>query len=171
MGVFRLTRMKAYINEKNPFYRKTIKYISSIADQNPRFYYLVLELFGFEYAFTQTDAVYVWTKGGYNIARYREYYPVFIKIKRTDRELFEWYCKKLHLNAYKNTGVFYIVSYVDSLTVDYCNGIPVDSLEETVNFMERHIYNFQPAVEIIAELYPHKMPMRHIKYKEVATNV
>lgn len=169
IGVFRLTRMKVYTNEKNSFYRKTIKYIRNIAEQNPRFYYLILELLGIEYAFTQTDAVYVWTRGGYNIARYREYYPIFIKIKKGDRELFEWYCGKLCLNAYEHTDVFYVVSYVNSLTMDHCEGIPVDSLKETVKFMEEHIYNFQPALEIIAELYPPQI--KHIKYKEVVTNV
>ncbi len=170
-GVFRLARMHIYVNESNHFYQKTIRYVSAVLGHNPHFYYQVLELLGIDYAFTQTDAVYVWTNGGYNIARYREYYPVFIKVKKSDKALFEWYCKKLRLNIHKRARVFYVISYVDSLSAERCNGISVDSLGETIQFMEQHIYNFQPALEMIAELYPNKMPTKHTRYREVAINV
>src|SRR3990172_9035085 len=52
------------------------------------FYYSVLNLFGIEYCFTKTDAVYVWTEGRYNIARYKEFYPIFVKIQRKDYPIF-----------------------------------------------------------------------------------
>jgi len=168
LGVFTLTRMKTYLHEDNPFYKRTIRYIKEVLSSNVQFYYEVLALFGVDYCFTQTDAVFVWTKGGYNIARYKEFYPIFIKIKTKDRELFERYCKRLHLPIHKKRGIFYQVTYLDDFDVEYCDGIPVDGLEETISFIKKNRYNFEPALEMIKEMY--KKDIR-VRYKEVMTNV
>ncbi len=168
LGVFQLTRMKVYLNEDNQFYKKTLEYIKQALSKNIQFYYDVLRIFGINYAFTKTDSVFVWTKGGYNIARYKEFYPIFIKIREKDKKLFESYCKKLKLRINKNRGIFYEVTYLDSFKEDYCNNIPVDSLKETIFFMERNIYNFEPALEMIKEMYHKKIK---VKYREISTNV
>lgn len=168
IGIFRLTRMKVYLNEKNEFYRKTLNYIRYFFSNNVQFYYEVIRIFGIKYAFTKTDAVFIWTKGGYNISRYKEFYPVFIKIRKKDRKLFESYCKRLGLRINKKIGVFYKVDYLDEFSVDYCNGIKVDSLQETIEFMKKNKYNFEPALEMIKEMYKKKIKVR---YREVATNV
>lgn len=168
LGAFKLTRMKTYLNENNEFYKKTLKYANGVLSNDVRFYYNALALFGITYCFTKTDAVFIWTKGGYNIARYKEFYPIFIKIKAKDKELFEGYCKKLSLSANKKAGIFYQVAYLDEFYIDYCDGIPVDSLEETIHFMKKNIYNFEPALEMIKEMYKKRIKA---EYKEVITNV
>jgi len=168
IGVFTLTRMKIYLNKNNPFYKSTLEYINNTFKKSQRFYYEDLSLFGIDYSFTNIDAVYVWTKGGYNIARYKDHYPIFIKINSKDRKLFEEYCKKLKLNINKKSGVFYHVEYLDSFDKSYCENMPVDSLKETIEFMEKNKYNFEPALEMIKELYNKKIK---VEYKEVATNV
>src|SRR3990167_6253167 len=40
----------------------------------------------------------------------------------------------------------------------------VDSLEETIDFMKNNIYNFEPALEMVDEMYHKKLGY---KYKEV----
>ena len=167
-GTLTLTRMNIYLNEYDEFYKKTLNYLLNTFQKSPMFYYEVLNLFGVKYCFTATDSVYIWTKGSYNIARYKEYYPVFIKVKSTDRKLFEWYCKKLKLNVNKKSGIFYSISYLDDFEFEHCDSIPVDSLKSSIKFMEKNIYNFEPALEIIKELYSKKIK---IKYKEMMTNV
>ncbi len=167
-GVVRLTRMKMYLNENNEFYRQTINYIHRTLGSYASFNYEVLSLFGIRYCFTQTDAVYIWTKGGYNIARYREYYPIFIKVHRHDKEIFEWYVRKLGLGINKPNGIFYTVQYVDSIEPTYYEGMPVDSLEDTIQFMKQYQYNFLPALEMIQELQPRP---GIVQYQEVVTNV
>lgn len=167
-GVFRLTRMKLYLNEKNDFYRRTLQYIREVLSKDIQFHYSVLSLFGIQYAFTKTDAVFVWTKGGYNIARYREFYPIFIKVAKKDKNIFENYCRKLNLGLHKKQRVFYKVAYMDEVHCEYCEGVPVDSLDETIAFMEKYIYNFEPALEMIKEMYGKKIK---VKYKELVTNV
>src|SRR3989344_8305739 len=97
LGVFKLSRMKVYLNENNYFYKKTLKYIKEVLSNKVSFYYEILSLFGIKYAFTALDAVFVWTKGGYNISRYKDFYPMYIKIDKKDKSIFEDYCKKLNL--------------------------------------------------------------------------
>jgi hypothetical protein len=41
-----------------------------------------------EFAFTKIDAVYVWTRGGYQISRSPDDYPLFIAVH--DSDLDEW---------------------------------------------------------------------------------
>lgn len=168
VGVFRLTKTKVYINEENEFYQKTTAFIKDVLAKDVSSYYSVLNLFGIEYCFTKTDAVFMWTKGGYNIARYKEFYPIFIKIKKEDKEIFEKYCKKLELNIQKKKGIFYEVNYVDKIKISYIDDTPVDSLNETITFMEQNKYNFEPALEMIKEMYKKKIK---VKYKEAVTNV
>lgn len=167
-GVFTLTRMNAHLNENNDFYKRTLKYVQESFKSSPSFYYEILSLFGIKYCFTDIDSVYVWTKGGYNIARYKEHYPIFIKVKNKDKKLFGLYCKKLNLNTTKKKGVFYQVTYLDDFDISYCENIPVDSLKETIQFMKKHKYNFEPALEIVKELYKQKI---NVQYKEAMTNV
>ena len=167
-GVFTVTKTKCIINERNEFYKKTMQYIKEVLTRDISFYYNVLNILGVTYCFTKTDAVFVWTKGGYNIARYKQFYPVFIKVKAADKEIFENYCKKLRLRIKKKKGIFYDLTYADQISKVTVDGMPADPLEETIGFMEKNSYNFQPALEMIKEMYNKKI---EVKYKEVATNV
>ena len=164
-GVFTLTRMKTILHESNPFYQKTIKYLKTIADV--QFYYEILSLFGISYCFTQTDAVFVWTKGGYNIARNKFFYPIFVKIKTKDKKIFEAYAKRLHLPVNHKQGISYQVVFEEDFPISFCEGVPVDPLENTISFMNKYIYNFQPALEMIQDMYKKKLK---VKYKEVVMN-
>ncbi|MEK6933094.1 MAG: hypothetical protein AABW56_04870 [Nanoarchaeota archaeon] len=167
-GVFKLTRMKVYLNKNNYFYKKTLKYIKEVLSDKASFYYEILSLFGIKYAFTKLDSVFIWTEGGYNISRYKDFYPIYIKVDKKDKPVFDYYCKKLNLRVNKNKGVFYKVSYLKGFEVDYLDKIPVDSLKATISFMNKNKYNFEPALEMIKEIYNKKI---NIKYKEVLTNV
>lgn len=151
------------LQEKNKTYKKILGFLKELRDIN--FYYSILQLFGIKYCFTKTDAVYFWTEGGYNITRYRDYYPIFIKIKRSDYFNFLYYCKKLNLKINTKKGIFYAPEILDDFRFSFINGIPIDSLNETIVFMKKNIYNFQPALEMIKETYNKKLK---IKYKEAA---
>lgn len=167
-GVFRLTRMKVYLNKNSEFYKKTLKYIKSTLYSDVQFYYEALSLFGIDYCFTKIDAVFVWTKGGYNIARYKNYYPIFIKVKEKDRYLFDYYCKKLSLKINSKKGIFYKPEFLESVELSYCDDMPVDSLDATIDFMQKNKYSFEPALEMIKEMYNKRIK---VEYKEVVTNV
>jgi DNA-binding Lrp family transcriptional regulator len=151
------------LNGKNKSYQGIIGFIKEDI-KNINFYYYVLNLFGIKYCFTKTDAVYVWTGGRYNIARYKEYYPVFIKIKKSDYPIFIEYCKKFGLKINSNRGVFYNVEVLDDFECVKNKNFFIEPLNKTINFMRENIYNFEPALEMIKEIYKKKL---NIKYKEI----
>jgi len=151
------------LNEKDIVYRRIIKFLKESLNEI-NFYYSALQLFGIEYCLTKTDAVYIWTDGGYNIARYKEYYPIFLKIKDKDYKIFLDYCKRLKLNINSNKKIFYAVEVVKEIHAVNKNNFYVEPLEKTIDFMQKNIYNFEPALEIISEIYGKKL---NIKYKEV----
>lgn len=162
IGVFKGYRLKLELNEDNRFYKNTLDYIKINFSKDINFCYSILNLFGVKYCFTKTDAVFVWTKGGYNIARSRDYYPIFIKIKKDQLDIFKYCCKKLNLKIEGKKGIFYSIEVLDDFQVSHLDKIPVDSLDSTIKFMKKYIYNFQPALEMIKEMYGKKLK---IKYK------
>ncbi len=168
IGTFKVTKTGLLSQENNEFYIRVLDFIKENFKNDISFHYSMLSLFGIKYCFTKTDAVVIWTNGGYNISRYRGYYPIFIKIKKSDNSLFEWYCKKLGLHINSDGGVFYSVELLEDFDVSYKKGIPVDTLDLTIAFMKKNIYNFEPALEMIQDIYGKKFG---IKYKEVVTNV
>lgn len=153
------------LQEKSKPYQKILKFIRNSISETT-LYYSALSLFGIEYCFTKTDAVYFWTEGRYNIARYRDYYPIFIKIKSEDYQLFLWYCKKLNLKVNAQEGVFYSPEIVDKFQFVKKGDYSIEPLNETINFMNKNIYNFEPALEMIDEIYKKRL---NIKYKEINT--
>jgi len=150
------------LNEDSESYKNIIKFIKENLN-NTNFYYSALELFGIDYCLTKTDAVYVWTGGRYNIARFKDYYPIFIKIKKKDYPVFLEYCKKLGLKINPYKGIFYNIEISDDIKCVRKENYSVDSLKETIRFMQENIYNFEPALEMIKESYNKKLD---VKYKE-----
>src|SRR3989344_4477367 len=136
------------LQKDNKSYKEILKFIRNNISPTS-LYYSVLNLFGIEYCFTKTDAVYFWTEGRYNIARYREYYPIFIKIKPADYSIFLWYCKKLNLKVNAKNGVFYSPEIVDKFKFTKKEEYLIEPLNETISFMKQNIYNFEPALEIV----------------------
>lgn len=153
------------LQKKNKSYKEILKFIRNNLSETG-LYYSALKLFGIEYCFTKTDAVYFWTNGRYNIARYREYYPIFIKIKSEDYPVFLEYCKKLNLKINAKTRVFYSPEIVDKFRFVKHQGYFIEPLNETISFMIKNVYNFEPALEIVDEMYKKGL---NIKYKEINT--
>ncbi len=162
-GILREKWRGVSLQESNNSYKKISRFIEENF-KDIRFYYSVLNLFGIKYCFTKTDAVYVWTEGRYNITRYKNFYPIFVKIKRLDHPIFLEYCKKLGLKINSNKGVFYNVEVLDNFECVKKKNFFVEPLNETIDFMQENIYNFEPALEMIKEMYNKKL---NIKYKEV----
>jgi len=164
-GIFKEKWKGVILQEKNKSYRQILKFIRNNLSET-RLYYSVLNLFGIEYCFTKTDAVYFWTEGRYNIARYREYYPIFIKIKSEDYSTFLWYCKKLNLKIDSKKGVFYSPQKEGKFKFVKHGEYFMEPLDETISFMSKNIYNFEPALEIVNEIYKKGL---NFKYKEINT--
>ncbi len=164
IGVFKGSRVRLTLNQENQFYKDTIDFIKKTFSKDIHFHYSTLRLFGIKYCFTKTDAVFVWTKGGYNIARFKGHYPIFIKVKADQLPVFKEYCKKLSLKIGRKNGISYHIEILDEFGIVDLDGNPVDSLNITIKFMKKYIYNFQPALEMVQEMYGKGLK---IKYKEI----
>ena len=95
--------------------------------------YIIPHFAGMEFAYTEIDAAYVWTHGGYQIARTHDDYPVFIQVH--DRDVGRW-------NA-----------FFQQFDIEWVNGNPVIPLEDAVDQMMENRPAYEPALEIIAREY------------------
>ena len=131
---------------------------------------------GMDYAFTGPDAVYFWTKGGYNVDRFSASYPIHLKVRSQElrkwKEFFQSRGSSFHVNgeAVKKTlfGVFYVIYREDEFSADEVEGFKAIPLEETVEFCKKNIYSYEPALEMLDEIYGLGLGA---KYREAETNL
>jgi len=123
--------------------------------------YVLPQFADMNFAFTGIDAVYVWTRGGYQVARDPDDYPLFIVIEAADmREwtrffgLFDISVSQERRPRDELNGPLQVVidprEAIDSERVD---GRPVVSLDETVEFARQHYATFQSALDTLAQIY------------------
>jgi len=127
---------------------------------------------GLKYCLTGPDAVFLWTKGGYQVGRFFGFYPIHLKILRSDLKEFTKMLKsegmKFHVigTPLNETyiGAFYVLIPEEDFRTEKVDGFFVDSLKETVGFCKRNIYQYEPALEMLNEMYELGMKVR---YREV----
>jgi len=152
-GVFRKKGKGIELSEENAVYERFLGFFSETAEKSVPLHYSVLRLFGLKYAFTETDAVFFWTKGGYNIARDRGHYPIFIKVRTDELKLWKYYFEKMHLKRSTNVGakgVFFVLRPCPDFEVARVGDTPVVPLKEAIEFMKKYEYNFLPALEMVS---------------------
>ena len=138
-------------------------------------YELVREA-GMDYAFTGPDAVFFWTKGGYNVDRFFAFYPIHLKVGKDDLEgwerFFESKGRRFHIagEPVRRTlfGTFYVLYPEDEFRADEVDGFKVIPLDETIEFCRKNIYSYEPALEMLDEMYGLGLGA---KYRESRTNI
>ena len=118
-----------------------------------------------DFAFTKIDAVYVWTHGGYQIARGGDAYPIFMQINDADtdqwRSFFDRYDIPCVIDERDDAvvedtdrAVYYSVYPTsDPIDPEWVDGNPVISLSGTIEYMQEYRWNFEPALEMVADEY------------------
>ena len=123
--------------------------------------YVLPQFADMDYAFTAIDAVYVWTRGGYQVAREPDDYPLFIAVHESDFDawtvLFDRFgipTAEERQPADEFDGAIQIVleprSEVEAKMVD---GRPVIPLQETVAFANEYYATFESALDILDRMY------------------
>lgn len=129
--------------------------------------YLLPNLAGMDYAFTKLDAVFWWTKGGYQIGRSKENYPIFIEVLRSELEDWEEFFKDLSVDysieKRQGSGIYFVLFPEDKIESEEIDNFQVIPLKETVRWAEKYKANFQPALEMLDGMYDLDL---NIKYKE-----
>jgi len=131
--------------------------------------YELLKKHGLKYSLTRTDAVLKWTKGGYNANRFFGFYPIEIKVKPTDLGKWVKFFKNLKRDfviygkpsSKTLFGVFYILYPKAEFKIENLEGEPVDSLQETIEFCQRNLANFEHALAMLDNMYSLKLSARY----------
>ncbi|MBU3897239.1 MAG: hypothetical protein KJ697_04930 [Nanoarchaeota archaeon] len=124
---------------------------------------------GLKYSFTGPDAVFLWTKGGYQVGRFFGFYPIYLKILRSDLKKWKGALKSENMKFYikgellKETyiGAFYILMPEEDFKTEIIDNFSVDSLKETIKFCKDNIYQYEPALEMLNEMYSLDMEARY----------
>jgi DNA-binding Lrp family transcriptional regulator len=125
--------------------------------------YVIPHFAGMEFAYTEIDAAFVWTHGGYQIARSHDDYPIFIQVHDQDVErwiaFFEQYGIETAIDERPDAdavdGNVYYVLYPtrDGIESQWIDGDPVIPLDAAVEQMVKNRPAYEPALEMIAMEY------------------
>lgn len=66
---------------------------------------------GLEFAYTSIDAVYIWTRGGYQVACNPDDYPLYIEINETDLSEWERFFKSIAMFLTNRADAIVAVRY------------------------------------------------------------
>lgn len=122
----------------------------------------VLPHFGdWPFAFTHIDAVYVWTQGGYQVARDPGDYPLFLAVTEENVTDWEAFFDRFGIptgferqSSDTISGALQVVLYPRAeLHIEWIDGYPVIPREETIAYMEEHFASFQPALAMLDRMY------------------
>ena len=128
------------------------------------------------YALTGPDAVFFWTQGGYQTDRFFGFYPIHLKVEKRYLSKWERFFGSEKMRVYikgqpsRRTlfGVFYVLYPQVDFEVEEVDGFCVSPLKETVEYCQKNIYSYEPALEMLDEMYSLSLNTR---YMEIKTNV
>ncbi len=134
--------------------------------------YGVVSQIKLKYAFTEADAVFFWTKGGYQVGRFFGFYPIFLKVLKSDLAKWKKAIKSRHMRFHvggkklRETlfGIFYVLMPEKDFKAEKLEGYYVEPLKQTIEFCRKNIYQYEPALEMLNETY--KLGMK-IRYREI----
>ena len=138
--------------------------------------YELLKQAGMDYALTGPDAVFFWTRGGYQVDRFFGFYPIHLKVRKDDlrkwKRFFSSRKQRFHVKdqPIKETlfGLFYVLYPEADFRTERVEAFRVDPLKDTVKFCKDKIYSYEPALEMLDEMYDLGLK---VEYKEAKTNI
>lgn len=137
----------------------------------PEFYDFLKEI-NLKYSLTGPDAVFLWTKGGYQVGRFFGFYPIYLKVLKSDLRKWKKLLKskniKYHVQGKRLRetffGAFYVLIPKKTFRTKKRDGYYVDPLKQTIKFCKQNIYQYEPALEMLNGMYGLKMKVR---YREI----
>ncbi len=128
-----------------------------------------------EYALTDVDSVFIWTKGGYQVDRFFGFFPINLKVREADvaawKRFFSSHKQKYIMKNSKPKetlfGLFYVLHPEKKVSTKYVDGLKVEPLKQVVWFCKKNAISYEPALEMLDEMYGLHLG---IKYRETRTN-
>ena len=133
--------------------------------------YVIPHFPGMPFAYTKIDSVYVWTHGGYQIARGHDDYPIFIQV--ADQDVDRWTAffdefgvpwtigERPDATDHDATVSYVVFPTSGGITREWVDGNPVIPLDETIDHMMEYRVNYEPALEMIADEYDRDIDASH----------
>jgi DNA-binding Lrp family transcriptional regulator len=119
--------------------------------------YLLPNFSGMGYRFTRTDAVFIWTRGGYQIGRNQDDYPIYIDVLEDDlsdwKEFLDGFSVDYSVNEREGESIYFVLFPRPGFGSEWFENSRVTPLNETVEWAKRYEANFQPALEMLDEMY------------------
>ena len=123
--------------------------------------YVLPQFAGLEFAYTSIDAVYIWTRGGYQVARDPEDYPLFITINETELNEWQHFFERFHIPVAQERqpadeiehSIQFVLKPSPTVEMDTVDGRPVIPLDETIAFAQDHYATFQSALDMLGRMY------------------
>lgn len=115
---------------------------------------------GLNYCFTWASAAEIWSDRAY-MQRSWEYSPFFIKVLQRDLKKWRAFFAKAGINYFEKepanvVGEFVVLKPAESMVVDEHNGLPVETLNETINFCELNKDTFEYVLAYLQNKYGKK---------------
>jgi len=123
--------------------------------------YVLPQFAGMDYAFTAIDAVYVWTRGGYQVAREPDDYPLFIAVHESDLDAWMAFFDRFGIPTAEERqpadgldGTIQIVLEPQAeIEAEMIDGRPVIPLQDTVVFANEYYATFESALDMLGRMY------------------
>lgn len=123
--------------------------------------YVLPHFAGMEFAYVGIDAVYVWTRGGYQVARDETDYPLFVAVRDVDLDAWERFFERFGIPTAQERrpadeidGPLQVVFEPrERITAELVDGRPVVPLSETVAFAQQHYATFESALDVLGRMY------------------
>jgi hypothetical protein len=138
--------------------------------------YELLNEANMDYSLTGPDAVFFWTRGGYQVDRFFGFYPIHLKVRKDDLRKWEKFLgskkQRFHVKdqPIKETlfGLFYVLYPEKDFRTENVEAFRVDPLKDTTEFCQSKIYSYEPALEMLDEMYGLGLKA---EYRETKTNI
>jgi len=123
--------------------------------------YVLPQFAGMDHAFTAIDAVYVWTRGGYQVAREPEDYPLFIAVHESDLNAWTAFFDQFGIPTAEERqpaddldgAIQVVLEPRAEIEAEMVDGRPVIPLQDTVAFANEYYATFQSALDMLGRMY------------------
>lgn len=123
--------------------------------------YVIPQFAEWPFAFTRIDAVYVWTHGGYQVARHPGDYPLFVAVRHQDSDDWQTFLESFGIptsferqpSDEVDGPLQVVLDPQPTLEVDEVEGYPVIPREQVIEYMRDHYVQFQSALAMLDRMY------------------